>query len=108
MSIVFPFADDTAFAHLRENGYVYTFRKNQRAEPNGDVWINRGRGTDRVLKEHEWTCEEVESRVPPTVDVLSEYADESGFGTADDWRDAIADLNDGLPARGFIYQVGRK
>lgn len=107
MSIVMPFADDTAFEYLRENGYVYTFRKNQRAEPNGDVWINRGRGTEGVLKDHNWTCEEVESRVPPTADVLDEYASESGFGTAENWREAIAELNNGLPAGGFIYRVER-
>jgi hypothetical protein len=107
MSIVFPFANDTAFAHLRDEGHVYTFRKNRRAEPNGDVWINRGRGTEGVLKDHDWTCEEVESRVPPTADVLDEYAAESGFGTAENWRSAINEVNDGLPAGGFIYRVER-
>ena len=107
MSIVFPFANDTAFGYLRENGYVYTFRPDQRKEPNGDVWLNRGRGTDGVLKDHQWTCKEVETAVPPTRDVLDEYADESGFGTASEWRDAITGINNGLPARGFIYRVER-
>lgn len=108
MSIVISFAADPAFSYLRENGHVYTFRANQRAEPNGEVWINRGRGTEKVLKDYDWICEEIESRVPPTAGVLDEYASESGFETASSWRDAIDELNDGLPADGFIYRVERE
>ena len=104
MSVVISFSADTAFDYLRENGYVYTFRASRRAEPDGEVWVSRGRGEP---KEFDGTCEEVESSVPPTADVLDEYAGESGFGTASDWRDAIDELNDGLPAGGFIYQVDR-
>lgn len=107
MSVVFPFADDTAFGHLRDHGFVYSFRANQRADPNGDCWINRGRGTKGVLKESDWQCKEVETGVPPTTDILDEYAGESGFGTADAWRDAIRELNGGLPESGFIYRVER-
>lgn len=98
------FVDDSAFGHLRDHGYVYTFRASRRAEPNGEVWVSRGRGEP---KEFDGTCEEVESRVPPTADVLDEYAGESGFGTAGNWRDTIEELNDGLPAGGFIYRVDR-
>ena len=104
MRTVMSFADDTAFEYLHENGHVYTFRASRRAEPNGDVWISRGRGES---KEFNGVCEEVASRVPPTVDVLDEYAAESGFGTGDNWRDAIDEVNDGLPASGFIYRVER-
>lgn len=104
MSIVISFSEDTAFEYLRENGHVYTFRSSRRAEPNGDVWVDRGRGENR---EFYGTCEEVESRVPPTADVLDEYAAESGFGSAENWREAICELNDGLPAGGFIYRVKR-
>jgi hypothetical protein len=104
MSIVITFSNDIAFEYLRDEGRVYTFRKSRRAEPNGDVWVSRGRGEDR---EFYGTCEEVESSVPPTTDVLDEYAAESGFGTGSNWREAINEVNDGLPAAGFIYRVER-
>ena len=103
VSTVISFADDSAFGHLRDNGHVYTFRASRRAEPDGEVWVSRGRGEP---KEFDGTCEEVETRVPLTEDVLDEYADESGFGTSSNWRDAIRELTDGLPAGGFIYWVG--
>ena len=102
MRTVMSFAAGTAFEYLRENGHVYTFRTSRRAEPDGDVWISRGRGEP---KEFDGVCEEVASRVPPTVDVLGEYAADSGFGTSDNWREAIDKVNGGLPAEGFIYRV---
>ena len=104
MRTVMSFAADTAFEYLRENGHVYTFRASRRAESDGDIWVSRGRGES---KEFDGVCEEVASRVPPTVDVLDEYAADSGFGTAGNWREAIDEVNSGLPAEGFIYRVER-
>lgn len=102
MRTVMTFTTDTAFNYLRENSHVYTFRASRRAEPNGEVWISRGRGEP---KKFDGVCEEVESRVPPTTDVLDEYAADSGFKTGDNWKEAIHEVNDGLPAGGFIYRV---
>lgn len=104
MTTVMPFADDTAFGHLDNEGYVFTYRKNRRSEPNGDVWVNRGRGTSGVFYGE---CREVEREVPPAKDVLNPYASESGFGTSDEWRAAIHELNGELPETGFIYRVDK-
>jgi len=48
--------------------------------------------------------EEIEGPVTPTTNVLSDYADRSGFESAGAWQRAINDVH-GSPSHGWLYRV---
>lgn len=102
--MVIGFANDTAFSQLDEHGFVATFRESRRARPNCETWCNRGRG-----KEKEFDVRVIElGETTPNGDKITQYRPLSGFQSEDDWRNAMADLNDELPESGWLYLVTKQ
>jgi hypothetical protein len=103
--MVITFSEDQAFAHLRDEGYVYTFRTSRRANPNVRTWAARGRGKP---KEFDVVIREVREAAPGGA-ALGQYAPASGFVTTLGWKQAIRRQSDGagLPDSGWYYLVVR-
>jgi len=93
------FADETARGQLTEHGRVYTFRKSKRT--TGDTWWRTSRTGP---KEGDCHVEEVD-KIDPSSDALEVFADESGFGSVEEWREAIKSLNGELPEYGYLYRA---
>lgn len=99
--MVISFSHDVPWRELVEEGEVITFRKSRRARPNCTTWCNRGRGQ---TKEFDVVIEEI-GEVEPSSKNLEPYADKSGFESVSAWRQAIIDLNGGIPDTGYLYRV---
>lgn len=99
--MVISFSSDPAFLHLEEHGYVATFRKSRRENPNCETWCNRGRGE---TKEFDVRITEV-GEVAPIAEELAPFALMSGFGEVRPWQQEIHELNGTLPDSGWLYFV---
>jgi len=71
------FGNDTARQQFLEEGEVVTFPASRRT--TGETWW---RETRTGPKQGDVIVEEIEGPVTPTTNVLSDYADRSGFATA--------------------------
>ena len=94
------FSHEIPRRQLVEEGTVITFRTSTRT--TGETWWRKSRTGE---KQGDVRVEEVEGPVTPTMDVLTDYADESGFESAVEWREAIVDLNGELPHHGWLYRA---
>lgn len=101
--MVISLSHDTAFAKLEDDGYVVTFRSNQRKNRFTETWCNRGRGTEKEFDVHVAEICEIRDSIG-----LEEFVEAAGFRTKRDWEVAIMELNDGeLPSTGYLYLVTR-
>lgn len=94
------FGNPTARKQLLDNGEVYTFRTSDRT--TGDTWARASRTGEKLV---DVTVEQVASIDDPSPDSLrEEWAIRSGFGTPEQWWDAIKDVH-GPPETGYVYHV---
>ena len=94
------FGNPTARKQLLDNGEVYTFRTSDRT--TGDTWARASRTGEKLVNV---TVEQVASIDDPSPDSLrEEWAFRSGFGTPEQWWDAIKDVH-GPPETGYVYHV---
>ena len=94
------FGNLTARKQLLHNGRVYTFRACDRT--TGDTWARASRTGEKLV---DITVEQVASIDDPSPDSLrDEWALQSGFGTPEQWWDAIKDVH-GPPETGYVYHV---
>ncbi|EMA72623.1 hypothetical protein [Halorubrum distributum] len=94
------FGNPTARKQLLDNGEVYTFRTSDRT--TGDTWARASRTGEKLV---DVTVEQVASIDDPSPDSLrDEWAFRSGFGTPEQWWDAIKDVH-GPPETGYVYHV---
>lgn len=100
--MVAPFANDTAFAQLRDKGVVVTFR-GQRWSQTGADWVNRGRGTEKEFDVYVYELGEF----APTPDDLAGYVLLSGFDSTIEWVQTIQKLH-GNVETGWLYAVVRE
>jgi len=89
--------------YLLDEGVVYTFRTSERTT-GVTRWRRErtGKGQDRVRVQF------VTGGIKPGRGGLSLFAEDSGFGTDEAWREAIREVHgDGetLPDRGYLYRV---
>lgn len=99
------FQSEKAFKQLRDEGIVFSFRK-KKGSYLGQVWINQGRGTEKefnamVRSKYKIIIEDeknLESK-------LRNKKDKSGFESVEEWVDEIKKQNDGLPEKGYIFEV---
>lgn len=94
------FANHTARNQLVDEGEVVTFRSNPRT--TGDTWWRESRlgpkeGDVRVTK-----IAEVD---PMNTETIAEYCELSGFGSVEDWQNAIQSINGTTPNSGYLYRV---
>jgi hypothetical protein len=88
---------------LQDVGDVITFRKSDRT--TGETWWRKSR-----TGEKEGDCRVscvVEDVDPQDTQLLEKYQPLSGFTSVEKWRDAIKELNGGLPDNGYLYRVTR-
>lgn len=93
------FSNPAARQQLVDEGEVITFRADART--TGWTWWRKER---LGPKQGTVTVAEIEGPVTPTQNVLTDYADRSGFPTAGAWQDAINTLH-GDPGHGWLYRV---
>lgn len=111
--MVITFTSEKAWAHLRDKGFVYTYRKNRRKafeklERTGRVlvgvidWTSRGRGKPKIS---DVTIHEVGEMTPSGLVIYVEW---SGFGSWQKWFDEIQRLNNfnySITQKGWLYKV---
>jgi len=100
--MVISFSDDTAFGFLADQGFVVTARASRRSNPNAPTWANRGRGQEKVA---DVSVFELGESVDPLDSAIDRLAPFSGFPSGSHWREAMGDLNDGLPDQVWLYFV---
>jgi len=93
------FANQTAREQLLQEGIVYSFRTNDRT--TGDTWARPSRTGEKMA---DVTVEQVATLPNPSEEDLTDWANQSGFGTAEAWWNAIEDVH-GIPAEGYVYQI---
>lgn len=94
------FGNQTAREQLLDNGEVYTFRTSDRT--TGDTWARATRTGEKLV---DVSVEQVASIDEPSPDTLrDEWAFRSGFGTPEQWWDAIEEVH-GPPETGYVYHV---
>lgn len=94
------FSDETARKQLVEHGEVVTFRKTERT--TGETWWRESRcGT----KEGDVLVEEIGAVNPTNLGDLKPHRQLSGFQSAQEWQQAIQELNGELPNHGRLYRV---
>lgn len=96
------FGSDEAFRHLEEEGVVYTFRTDEK-KPSGPVWVRRSRTGE---KEFDATLFRV-GHIDSFPEDLQLWADQSGFGTAEDWLEEIKEIHGEVPDSGYVFCVQR-
>lgn len=106
--MVISFSKDPAFQQLHNNGAVVTLREGERAStPTGGVqetWCNRGR---TLPKDFDVRVRHLgQFRVSPRT--LGGYAAMSGFGSVQDWLQAIYDTAGPTVNYGHLYLVTRR
>jgi len=98
------FESDKAFNRLRDEGIVYSFRL-RRGSYEGEVWINRGRGTE---KEFDAKAQLVWAMAWWPEQILKDYQEWSGFDDVDEWIEEIGNLNGEIPEEGYLFLVERE
>lgn len=105
--MVISFSNDTAFEQLRDEGFVVTFRPDERKGTPKDgvqqTWCNRGRGEEKVFDVHVRHL----AYMWPDDELFGEFYPMSGFRRRQDWLVAVLDLHDEVPATGHFYLVTR-
>lgn len=94
------FSHPTPRKQLITQGMVVTFRKSERT--TGETWWRKKRTGPKegdVIVRHLRECD------PRDSGVLGRCVQFSGFASVEDWREAIYDINDGLPERGHLYEA---
>jgi len=85
---------------LRTAGMTVTFRESKRT--TGETWWRETRTGPKegdVIVRHLRECD------PRDTPLLRRCLEFSGFPSVENWREAMAGLNDGLPERGHLYEV---
>lgn len=95
------FGHETARSQLIDEGEVVTFRESQRT--TGSTWWRESRTGPKKGDVQVDEIGKVDLREDR--DVLAEYADKSGFGTTEDWIEAIRNLNGSPTYSGYLYRV---
>lgn len=102
--MVISFTVDEAFRHLRNTGFVVTFRPDRRKQVDQLDWANRGRGEP---KEFDVFVGNLGNTVPPGGWEMRRLAPWSGLTTLDRWVSVIEELHGELPEQGHLYGVHR-
>lgn len=103
--MVISFTNEKAWEHLKEFGFVTTFRP-KRERPDIKTWANRGRGEP---KEFDVLVTELGKVVfGEDEQVMHRTAGASGFGSPPVWRNAIREIHGEIPDQGWIYLVKKK
>ena len=101
--MVICFSVKQAREHLMREGYVYTFRWNERKNI-GKNWANSGRTTSKIANVNIDEPRLIES--PSDLDI---YVADSGFNTKKDWLDVIMSMSKHLKTfnqmHGYMYLV---
>lgn len=110
--MVISFAEDDAFEHLKEHGFVVTFREQRRENSDCDTWVNRGRGKQKEFDVHitELCRQELGPNGYPkgNYNPMFQLQSASGFGDLDRWIGAIHRVNNEMPSEGWLYLVSKK
>lgn len=94
------FGHPGARGQLLDEGEVFTFRTSDRT--TGETWARASRTGEKIM---DVTVEHVCAIPAPTAsDLNDEWAWKSGFGTRQDWWDAIEEVH-GKPQSGHVYRV---
>jgi len=99
MSKPMIFQNDKAFNFLKENGFVFTFRKGQSSKIVERVWVRRSRTGEKCFDAIK-VYEEYEPR-------LTKYVEWSGFEDTIEWTNAIQELYGKGYIGGTVYLVFR-
>jgi hypothetical protein len=94
------FSHPVAREQLLENGYVFTFRTQDRT--TGKTWARAERLGEKIADVEVQMVGVVRNPGPDAL--LDTWARGSGFETPRAWYDAICDVH-GNPERGFVYHV---
>jgi len=98
--MVMSFQNQQVLNFLLSNGFVYTFRKKQKAHVGKD-WINAGRGLPKIADVSVYFVRKIRK-----AEELIPYVEHSGFGHLWDWLSAIKELNPNMEkVEGFLYRV---
>lgn len=105
--MVISFANLTAFRHLRDEGFVVSFRPDERARTPRtgaqQTWCNRGRGEEKAF---DVTVRHL-AAMAPAEDLFRQFCPMSGFGSRKAWLRAVHDMHGEVPATGHFYLVTR-
>lgn len=105
--MVISFSHNTAFEQLRDEGFVVSFRPDERTRTPRDgwqeTWCNRGRGEE---KEFDVRVRHL-AEAGPTDRFFGEFRPMSGFETTGDWKQAVLRLHGDFPPTGHFYLVTR-
>jgi len=105
--MVISFSKTTAFEHLRDMGYVVSFRTEERKRTPRDgvqeTWCNRGRGKEKEFDVLVYHLAEME----PEQQCFKHFHNMSGFDTRGDWLRAVMSMHGGVPPTGHFYLVSR-
>ena len=85
---------------LRLEGMVITFRESKRT--TGETWWRESRTGPKegdVIVRHLRECD------PHDNSLLRKAVQFSGFPSVENWREAMVELNGGMPDRGHLYEV---
>ena len=111
-SIVISFSVLEARNQLLKNGVVYTFRWARRSHfkkkkgPIENTWAASKRTGPKIA---DVVIEEID-RIPPEIEYLEPFVDQSGFPSSQSWLAKIYGLvnPDQINSHGYIYRVTRK
>lgn len=103
--MVISFSNDIAFQQLVYEGYVVSFRAEERERTSRtaaqETWCNRGRGEE---KEFDVTVRHL-AEMPPERDLFEEFWRMSGFTSSEQWLKAVLDMHGEVPPTGHFYLV---
>jgi len=105
--MVISFTNQTAWKQLRDEGFVVSYRPDERERTPRDgvqeTWCNRGRGTE---KEFDVRVRHV-GYMEPEENLFREFHPMSGFSHSKYWLQAVMRLHGEVPPTGHYYLVTR-
>lgn len=103
--MVISFSNDTAFTQLRDEGFVVTFRPEERERTSRTAaqhtWANRGRGQE---KEFDVSVRHL-AELTPDGSQFGEFWKMSGFPSPAEWERVVEEMHGEMPESGHFYLV---